>query len=294
MIDEIGLQRDRRVLAQDLHPACEPGRAERLVGLIGIIWRQFPEGLLPPHPPIRNRNIHRAVMAQIALLGNSRGDISGDRRCSRSSGPRMPPYTRPAWSKRRKCRKAGFGVHGPSPTARRGDGSSPSPRLKCDAANVSRMRQLALTVPARLPETFETPPARRRCATGSSRMRSPAACRAHLHFEVPAVGHLAHAEAEQCVAADRAHRSHVGIAHAIEQRERGRRSHSRRTAGGQFMLPRSRVPRAREPITKSARPSASGATRSGIASGQSLPSPSRNTTISQSAAASAPARQARP
>jgi hypothetical protein len=37
-----------------------------------------------------------------------------------------------------------------------------------------------------------------------------------------------------------------------------------------------------------------GATIVGISSGQSLPSPSRNTTTSQSAAASAPARQARP
>ena len=39
---------------------------------------------------------------------------------------------------------------------------------------VSRMRQLAFIVPRRLPDTFEAPPARRRCATGSSRMRKPA------------------------------------------------------------------------------------------------------------------------
>src|SRR6185436_6391833 len=40
-------------------------------------------------------------------------------------------------------------------------------------AKVSRMRPLALSVPARLPETFETPPARRRCATGISTISSP-------------------------------------------------------------------------------------------------------------------------
>src|SRR5437867_5351021 len=40
-------------------------------------------------------------------------------------------------------------------------------------AKVSAIRQLAFSVPARLPETLETPPARRRWATGSSMMRNP-------------------------------------------------------------------------------------------------------------------------
>ncbi len=39
---------------------------------------------------------------------------------------------------------------------------------------VSAMRALAFAVPTRLPETLEAPPMRRRCATGSSRMRRPA------------------------------------------------------------------------------------------------------------------------
>jgi len=34
---------------------------------------------------------------------------------------------------------------------------------------VARMRQLAFIVPRRFPETFDTPPARRRCATGNSK-----------------------------------------------------------------------------------------------------------------------------
>src|SRR5947209_15229240 len=39
---------------------------------------------------------------------------------------------------------------------------------------VSTIRQLALIVPPMLPDTLDTPPVRRRCATGISRMRSPA------------------------------------------------------------------------------------------------------------------------
>src|SRR5438034_7454570 len=38
--------------------------------------------------------------------------------------------------------------------------------------SVARMRQLAMIVPRKLPETFAVPPARRRCATGTSRMRN--------------------------------------------------------------------------------------------------------------------------
>src|SRR5258708_3789684 len=46
------------------------------------------------------------------------------------------------------------------------------------------------------------------------------------------------------------------------------------------MLPASRLPRVRDPITKSLLPSIIGVTSRSIISGQSLPSPSRKTTIS--------------
>ena len=44
---------------------------------------------------------------------------------------------------------------------------------------------------------------------------------AHLHLEVPAIGHLAQAERLEPVEADRAKRAHVGVAHAAEQPDRG-------------------------------------------------------------------------
>src|SRR5437763_1224999 len=54
-----------------------------------------------------------------------------------------------------------------------------------------------------------------------------------------------------------------------------------------FMLPGSRWPRVREPMTKSCVPSRIGASNWGMSSGRSLPSPSRNTTMSQSRVAQA-------
>src|ERR1700737_4514250 len=39
----------------------------------------------------------------------------------------------------------------------------------------------------------------------------------HLHFEVPAIGHLAHPEPRQRVAADRPEGAHVRIAHGVDQ-----------------------------------------------------------------------------
>jgi hypothetical protein len=41
--------------------------------------------------------------------------------------------------------------------------------------------------------------------------------RSHLHFQIPTVGELAHAELQQRVAADGSKRAHVGIAHAVKQ-----------------------------------------------------------------------------
>ncbi len=39
--------------------------------------------------------------------------------------------------------------------------------------------------------------------------------RPHLHFDVPAIGHLAHVEAFEAVAADGAIGAHIGVAHAV-------------------------------------------------------------------------------
>ena len=68
--------------------------------------------------------------------------------------------------------------------------------------------------------------------------------------------------------------------------------------GQGFMLPRSRFPRVREPITKSCSPRRIGSMSCAMNSGQSLPSPSRNTTMSSRDCgrdnARTPAAQARP
>ena len=45
--------------------------------------------------------------------------------------------------------------------------------------------------------------------------------RAHLHLKVPAIARLAHAEPDQRVAPYRAKRSHIGIADAIQEPQRG-------------------------------------------------------------------------
>src|SRR6266567_2198631 len=49
IVDEIRLQRNRRVLAHQPHPIGEPGRAEWLKRLVGVIGWQFPKALLPAH-----------------------------------------------------------------------------------------------------------------------------------------------------------------------------------------------------------------------------------------------------
>ena len=41
--------------------------------------------------------------------------------------------------------------------------------------------------------------------------------RFHLHFEIPAICHLAHVERQKRVAANRAEGAHIGIAEAVEQ-----------------------------------------------------------------------------
>ena len=60
-----------------------------------------------------------------------------------------------------------------------------------------------------------------------------------------------------------------------------------------FMLPGSRCPRVREPITKSCVPLVIGSTSCGMNSGLSLPSPSRNTTMSSRTAGPKPRERLR-
>src|SRR6516162_7879613 len=45
--------------------------------------------------------------------------------------------------------------------------------------------------------------------------------RPHLHLEVPAIGHLAHAESHQRIGADRPESAHVGVSGPIEEADGG-------------------------------------------------------------------------
>ena len=73
-------------------------------------------------------------------------------------------------------------------------------------------------------------------------MRKPGGRGPHLHLEVPAVGLLAHAEAVERVAPDRAERRHVGEAHAVAQRGSAGRRDARPGSAAGARLPGSRAP----------------------------------------------------
>src|ERR1700747_917238 len=49
VVDKIGLQRDRRGPAHPGPPKGHTRLAERVLRMVGIEWRQFPQSLLPPH-----------------------------------------------------------------------------------------------------------------------------------------------------------------------------------------------------------------------------------------------------
>jgi hypothetical protein len=74
-------------------------------------------------------------------------------------------------------------------------------------AKVEMIFTPALTEPAKA-----APIGDRHFQHAQARTRHP-----HLHFQIPTIGELAHAEPEQRVAADGTERAHVGIAHAVEQ-----------------------------------------------------------------------------
>ena len=75
----------------------------------------------------------------------------------------------------------------------------------------------ALSEPRNEPATFELAAAAPAIGDRQFDDAKPGARHPHLHFQIPAVSHLAHAERQQGVAADGAERAHVGVAHAVEQ-----------------------------------------------------------------------------
>src|SRR4051812_20541452 len=66
------------MLTHDLHPRRQARRAERLVRLIGIKRRQFPEGLLPPHAADHQAEDPIPDVSGCALFGHRAVDVCRD------------------------------------------------------------------------------------------------------------------------------------------------------------------------------------------------------------------------
>ena len=117
--------------------------------------------------------------------------------------------------------------------------------------------------------------------------------RPHLHLDVPAVGHLAHVEREQRVAADGAERAHVRVAHAIQQPHAvaGGETGADLVPGDAAGLALAAHARADHEVVA---PDWIGATSAAMLAGSSAPSPSMNTMMSASTALTVAIRQARP
>ena len=69
----------------------------------------------------------------------------------------------------------------------------------------------------RLPDTFDTPPIRRRCPTAISSAGKRGGGDPHQHLQVPAICLFLHAETPEFIAADGAKRRQVGEAGAIDE-----------------------------------------------------------------------------
>ena len=81
------------------------------------------------------------------------------------------------------------------------------------------MRADALMLPRRLPVTFDCPPAAAAIVDWNFQDAQIGVRRPHLHFEIPTIGHFAHAELKQGRAADGAKGGHVGITDAVRGAE---------------------------------------------------------------------------
>ena len=105
-------------------------------------------------------------------------------------------------------------------------GSSPvsepvAARRVCRSPSARRRKVETSTAAARtaatLPETFDTPPARRRCPTGTSSVRRPGGRHASASPGSSRTCSSRHAEALQRIAADGAEGRHVGEARAVKK-----------------------------------------------------------------------------
>ena len=126
--------------------------------------------------------------------------------------------------------------------------------------NVATMRAPATNVPRNVPETFDSPPARRRWFTRDFENAQPGARLLHLHLQIPAVRLLAHVELSR---ARRGEWREMGTCRCNEPRRavaKSIRQFVRTKICWRFMLPGSRCPRVREPMTKSCVPRAIGST----------------------------------
>src|ERR1700730_1174931 len=98
-------------------------------------------------------------------------------------------------------------------------------------AKVARIRNPPLTVPRKVPATLDFPAKAAAMRHGELQYAQAGARRPHLHFEIPAIGHLAHAEPPQRIGADRPESAHVGKAHPVKKTDRS----ANRAAGQRLM-----------------------------------------------------------
>src|SRR5262245_38980249 len=97
IVYDIGLQRDGGRLAHHAHPISEAGFPKRLVGMVGVEWRQFPQRLLPPHAADQKAKDPVADVFDRALAWDRAIDIDRDRDAAEHKKPEDD--RRPSWLK---------------------------------------------------------------------------------------------------------------------------------------------------------------------------------------------------
>src|ERR1700751_5075926 len=96
VVDEAGLQRDRRGPAHYGHPIGQTRLAERLLRMVGIERRQFPLGLLPPHAADQQPKPPVADMLDRALSRHCTIDMDRNGEACRAGAAKISPWSRPA------------------------------------------------------------------------------------------------------------------------------------------------------------------------------------------------------
>ena len=103
---------------------------------------------------------------------------------------------------------------------RRATNWMPAHRQRASASRANRQHDAPAGADAAAQRTGHFGTATRSAAIRHRQFQDPQPCprRLHLHLDIPAIGRLAHVEARQRLATDRAEGAHVGVANAIQHR----------------------------------------------------------------------------